>query len=376
MKVSIITFHRALNYGAFLQAYALQEFLRKQNVEVEFIDFKPYNDFVGKFWKKIPIFGNLLRYYRKKRHDTKLSNFYNGKQLGDYLNLSKEYQNTEDLKNSPPISDLYLCGSDQIWNPDYIYSNDLFDAIDAYFLAFGQNTIKRVAYAASIGHYNLKEEYLNQITPLLSNFHWVGVREKSSQELLLRSGIRSDWVCDPTLLHEQHFYRDFLMNNERQPKQAFLYLIRSELPNSIKCELSELGYDIKTVKLKNDLHLPSIFKWLDLIANSGFVITDSYHCVVFCLLFKTPFIVAAAHKKHSGINNRLTSLLGDLGLENRIIFTSMEDYKLTINNFLGADGIDWNKVDFKIESHRNISKDFLQNNCINIHNSQDCLNKC
>lgn len=359
MKIGIITFHRALNYGAFLQSYALQEFFRLNGFEVEFIDFSPYDHFIGKMWKRIPIVRELLDSFRKHRHKIKLQHFYAYKKISDYLFLSNKYETIEELKKFPPVCDIYICGSDQIWNPDYIQSKGLFDATDAYFLSFGSLNVKRIAYAASIGKACLNENFIRRIIPHLINFYWIGVREKAAKSILGENGIESDLVCDPTLLHSVQFYQNLLPNYDKQDKRIFIYTINHKLPVLIKTELSSLDYEQVSVNLKKDHIIPSVFQWLSLVANSGFVITTSYHCVIFCLLFKTPFIFLSLHCNSQETSNRLISLLEPLNLKERIINSSQIDNSFSIKNYMNKDIFDWENIHNILEKQRIFSKHLL-----------------
>ena len=90
MKIGIITFHSALNYGAFLQALALQEYLRDLGTNVQIIDYHLYEDFIGLKWKRIPVVGVALNWYRKNKDNKKRLHFYGDRPIGSYLELTKK----------------------------------------------------------------------------------------------------------------------------------------------------------------------------------------------------------------------------------------------------------------------------------------------
>lgn len=355
MKIGIITFHRALNYGAFLQVFAFQIYLRQIGAEVQIIDYTPYEKFIGARWLKIPAAGKLINCYRKKVDKRKRAAFYGGKSIEQYLTLTRKYSSVHELHFDPPKCDIYICGSDQIWNPNLIISRDLFDAVDAYFLNFGSDDVRRIAYAASIGNTSLPVEFLARIQLLLSRFTAIGVRENSSIGLLDKIDIDASWVCDPTLLHDVQFYQTLMSSRQMHERRAFCYLIRRKLPEDLICILETQGFSIETVLLKDHKRLPSVFEWLSLIANSGFVITDSFHCIIFCLLFKRPFMVLAASGKNQGMNDRIVNLLEMVGLEH--LLTYIDNVK---SSFVEKTEIDWDKVTTQINTMRRSSKKFLE----------------
>jgi len=353
MKIGIITYHRALNYGAFLQVLALQDHLRQLGADVQIIDYTPYEEFIGTRWRKVPVAGKLMNWYRKRVDKRKRVAFYGGKSIEQYLDLTRRYLSVEELHSDPPKCDVYICGSDQIWNPNLIISEGLFDAVDAYFLNFGSDSVRRISYAASIGNTSLPNAFLQRIQPLLKRFTAVSVREDSSVGLLDEIGVAASWVCDPTLLHDAQFYKGLMNSKEMHERRAFCYLIRTRVPDELISSLGTQGFSIKITLLKRDKNLPSVFEWLELIANSGFVVTDSFHCVIFCLIFKRPFVVIAAKGKNEGMNDRIISLLKLVGLENLLIYEKNLNSQYMLN---AIDKIDWDKVDKKVDDIQKKSK--------------------
>lgn len=361
MKIGILTYHHALNYGAFLQVLALQSYLRQIGAEVEIIDYIPYEKFIGKRWGRVPIAGRVMNSYRKRVDKRRRVAFYGGKSIDQYLNLTRKYSSLEELYVDPPKCDVYICGSDQIWNPNLIISEGLFDAVDAYFLNFGSDSVRRIAYAASIGNTSLPLTFLKRIQPMLNRFTAVTVREASSVNILNTIGVNSSCVCDPTLLHDAPFYRKLMNSKEMDTERAFCYLIRTPLPEELGRSLCTQGFSTKTIYLKRDKNLPSVWEWLALIANSGFVVTDSFHCAIFCLLFNRPFVVIAAHGKNAGMNERLINLMKLVGLENQLIHENNLKPEYILNT---VDEIDWGNVGKRIDDIQKISKTKIKENII------------
>ena len=173
MKIGIVTFHFASNYGAVLQCYALQEYLTRRGHNVEVINYRPsyhmvrYAGWKNPFlvarenWKRNKNERKIKRIYiyirgfvrgiilsLKQTDGVKYRLFYDFTKK--YLNQTQTYRTVKQLRRNPPEDEVYVVGSDQLWNPDF--TDFRFDK--AYFLDFGAPTTKRLSYAVS-----MKEEY-------------------------------------------------------------------------------------------------------------------------------------------------------------------------------------------------------------------------
>lgn len=357
MKISIFTFHRSLNYGAFLQAFALENHLKKYKNEVEIVDINRKVYFIGNELEKRPIIGTILNYYYNKIYQWKQEFFYNKQSIENFLTLGKHYGSVSELIDDPPKSDVYITGSDQVWNSDLIIDPNIYDFTNVYFLNFGSEKIKRISYAASFGKKTLHDDYIRKIIPYLHRFDWISVREEDMVYTLIKQGIKCDWVCDPVLLHDKDFYLQHIKNVKEYDNNILCYLIRVPLSASLRKALLKAGFNIKIIELDKIMLMPSIFKWLQLIYNSSFVITDSFHCIVFCLIFNKPFLSLAAKNSFNGMNGRIESLLKFVGLNERIIYNQEDDIntiKIMINK-----KINWNSINETILKFRKFSEELL-----------------
>lgn len=209
-KVGIITFHRAENFGAVLQAFALQNYIKNQGYNAEIIDY----DF-----KNVSQKYNLL--LNSKFHNSKnplkririlLSNIYNlNKKItrknnykefrrGSLLLSAKKYDDYEDLIDNPPLYDFYITGSDQVWNKDFLDKGEY-----SFYLDFVKSGIK-LSYAASTGGNAIKEENLKHI----SRLDFISIREKSTA-MSLQDKIENTVynVCDPVFLLKHNEWNNF-----------------------------------------------------------------------------------------------------------------------------------------------------------------------
>ena len=206
MKIKTITCHDVYNHGASLQAFALQQYLEEQGHEVEIIDYKPdylsghYNlckvnnlnwdtNIVSRFIYiliKLPF--RLLDLQRKQAFD----NFRK-----KYLVLtSKRYTTNVELKENCPKADVFIAGSDQIWNTIFPNGRDA-----AFYLDFAPKESKKIAYAASFATESVVLEYKDFVKQMLQNFNYIAVREQGAIDILKTLGIYDGtWVCDPVFL--------------------------------------------------------------------------------------------------------------------------------------------------------------------------------
>jgi len=233
--------------------------------------------------------------------------------------------------------DILLVNSDQTWRKwdKYFY--------DCGFLKFAEKWNKlKFVYGASLGFdywdFNKKDEKI--IKPLLKDFSDISVRERGSIKLIkAHLNIIPKFVLDPTLIIDKKYYLDLIKNyndnNQNISNYIFLYGLYSLKPNMkllINKVKNELNYDIHDFNLNNNSLVEDFIYYLK---NSKGVITNSYHCTIFSIIFNKPFITF--NYKHAGIE-RIKSLSELLGFENRIVYNrqnaniSLLKIPLEINN--------------------------------------------
>lgn len=358
MKIGIITFHFPVNYGAVLQAYALQQTLTAMGHDVEVIDYKP--DYHVKRSQWTWRYGGFhIRNLILPRLNNKFVRFRD-----KHLRLTdRTYRNIDELKNAPPKVDAYICGSDQIWNPD------ITNIDPAYFLAFGPPEVKRIAYAASFGKTTLHETEKEKIKGLIQQIDHVSIREKSGVDLVNAiSGISSEWVLDPTLLMDDY-------ESITEPpsfKQKFVLILNLQ-SNSLLNHTAEMvsrasGYPLVVInnlsmkfwEQKGRRCYPSPEGYIGLIKAAEYIVTNSFHGTVFSILFRKPFITTALGGKSAEKNIRMTGFLTSCGLSNRFIDRFSND---VITKTLSTK-IDWQHVGRSIEKQRESSMNFLKTSLI------------
>lgn len=345
MKVGIITFHASHNYGSMLQAYALQQTVMKLGHECEIINFRTerqkrfYRPFYFvKGWRpkvKALVFPKLaFNDWRKYRLFERF--------LKEKLILSeKEYHTSEELANAGLDYDAYISGSDQIWN------THCFDFDWAYYLNFVRKG-KKIAYAASMGpipDLQVLEVNDSEIVNNVTDYDAISVRENNTNKRLKKAGI-NDIGCvnlDPTLLIDRIGWEKIILE-EPLIKGNYIYLYTpwfSEHFEKVYEKAASLAEkrNMKVVvsksegykKWKNNNFFEFYtavgpLEFLNLIKNAKIIIAESFHAVVFSLIFNKPFIIL-----NGNADSRISNLIALLDLKKSsisengsLIFDSIE----------------------------------------------------
>lgn len=339
MKIGLITYHYSQNYGAVMQTYATCRILKELGHEVEIINIRQPEKRKIRHVVFIPKYRNFDKFMNKF-----------------YPRQTQIIHDANELRQIDFDYDCLLVGSDQVWNP--MISQD---KCMVYFLDFGRQNVLRISYASSLGINRWPDEkgyLLEDVSRALHNFNAISVREKTGQEILENIfKVKAQLVLDPTMLHSEY---DEIICNLSETDNVVCYLL-----NRTKEQLIVSRYISKQLGKKAQLltsvypvygfeyiYPPSIENWIRYIAGANLVITDSFHGVVFSLLYKRNFIVIAVN---NGRNSRLQDLLKMLGLESRY-FTSMKE--LTESDIY-MKNIDYIQIDAVIKRNRDISIAFL-----------------
>lgn len=321
MKISVITLHNIRNYGSVLQTYATQHVLKKLGNDIEFIDYyrdgfsvKEQVDNNLKFstiynknflYKSI---GRLFLTISINKQDRVFKRF-----LKNNIKLTKKYFTSSELKNNPPISDVYCSGSDQVWNSDWNRKID-----ESFFLNFGPENCKRISFASSIGKSEISSSEANTIIPLLSKYQYITVREQSAVNILKENNIDSELILDPTLLLNKDEWQDFIGNKIDNKKYILVYQLNTKFKEFDEY-VNELSKKVKLPVIRVSVHIHQLFKkgnfkfcpeikdFLNYIKNAEYVITDSFHCVAFSINFNKKFMAVYPPKFPTRIENILST---------------------------------------------------------------------
>ncbi len=335
MKVSILTYHWEDNYGATMQAYATYRAVKELGHTPEFIDLRlPYNPSL----KSRIVFA--LKRFR-----------FNSFRKKFFKNLSEStYWSVDELRNNPPKSDCYLVGSDQTWNPQI--GKDL---LPAFFLIFGNESVRRVSYATSIGLNEWEESpYISnsEISNALKNFYRILLREDSAIKIAADVfGATAQQVIDPVLLFPSYpeLTGDIISSNEvityKLINDEGFYDLAKDVADSVSLPIRSIG-SVRKPNGYRASYPESVEGWIRRIAGASLVLTDSFHGTVISILYHKPFVVYIGNPTRI---TRIVSLLNQLGLSERILTknNTKDDFKKMVQK-----PIDWNLIDAKLSELR------------------------
>ena len=279
-----------------------------------------------------------------------------------HLNIfTRHYNSVDELKRDCPKSDLYIVGSDQVWNPGITKRLEPL----AYFFSFLPDDARRISYAASFGTETWQNpELTDDVKLLLSKFEAVSVREDNAVQICKETfNVDATQVVDPTLLLPSYdeICGQYDMHKEKQ-KLMYYTFVRDDKTKDILADFAEdnklqavyLCSNRKYPRFKRKLYV-SVAGWLNEIRYSRIVVTSSFHCMVFCLIFHKKFVAIQGHK---GRSSRQMSLLNKLGMS-EFFCDDINNLYQTMKLALEAD-IDYQKVDEEMKLLRKDSLAFLE----------------
>lgn len=324
-KIGLLTTTHAINYGAVLQAFSLKTALEKYtNKTVEVINYCGSERIAGrKLYRRLNSLKNIiidLLIFFNVRYRNARKNLINSfdEFKGDYLNIhGKLITSNEGLEKYYYYKTL-ICGSDQIWNLNLF--NDA-----AYFLSFvGSDTIK-IAYAVSISD-KMSESQMCQIAEQASAFSRISVREEDDAQILSNIlGRNIDNLIDPVFLHNANEWQTLLSLkfNTHESKYLLVFFISHQAGDSQIVDMVKGARCVKVINLhpvdyiKGDIVIRSASpkEFMELIANADAILTDSFHCTAFSIIFNKTFF----NVKRPTRNNRIENLYKKLFIPTRYI---------------------------------------------------------
>lgn len=373
-RIGIITILKCNNYGAELQAFALQRAMSLMGYDAEILDylFYKHKDFVREACSK-PFYNYPFKQAMKERlfslaekirvlphlaaFKTREAGF--NKFHTKNTRISEvQYTRMSELYQNPPQYDVYCTGSDQVWNPG-CYIN-----INPYFLTFVPEGKKKISFASSFGVTHIPDDAKEKFKKGLNGFECIGVREKTGARLVKELTGREAKVCvDPTILLRKGNWEE-VMDMRKVPNTAYILLyILTEAPYLIETAqklAKEKGMPIYRIckwampEDKKDSGIIDIIDadpadFLGLYNGASIVITNAFHGTVFSIVFEKDFYCII--KKGKGDNNRMEDLCSSLGIAERVQFEG---------EFKKQKAIDYKVVSAKLENYRKDSEDFIR----------------
>ena len=368
MRIGLLTLPFNNNYGGFLQAYALMTVLKQMGHDVELINRRANKPAIKQ--RVIYSLKTIVKILLRMPHGALIMNHERDLKIQGCNMISfvekyitpktKPFYSTMQMKKEcEGRYDIVVVGSDQIWRPIYV------SQIEDFFLEFITDPhVKKISYAASFG--TATPEYtdveIQRCKKLIADFAAVSVREKSGLDTIKNFGwktqIPPQVVLDPTFLLSKENYDDIVsIKKSSVPKKRICCYVLDDssivddIIRKIESNLNLPSFNIIDDK-KDNSPKPSIEDWLDNIKNSSFVMTDSFHGMVFSIIFNTPFAVFINRSRGA---DRFDSLLSQLGIEGRTC-ANVEDVEHVMST-----PINWAKVNQKLSSLIEYSKMFLEN---------------
>lgn len=353
MKVGILTFQDAHNYGAVLQAYALKKYLKSLGLDARIINYH-HRDIPNGFPRKRKIEKNSVlniykHLYSKKAHYLRWERFEGF--IYELIDKDKKVYNHESELSKLDI-DVWVSGSDQIWNSDI--TNGL---NKGFFLEFDTKG-KKVTYAVSMGIDKLDEKYEEEFKNYINKIDYISVREDTLKEYISNFTDKPvKKVVDPTLLLNESDYEELYLNRIIKDNYLLIYTLGPDDRLKVVAEKIAKERNLKIVEI-NDYKKPNYFckqisnagphEFVTLFKDASYVITNSFHGTIFSIINNKEFITFTRLNR----NSRMESLLGMAGLNDRLISKVDE-----INNIKP---IDYKEVKKRMEKEINFSKEFIK----------------
>ena len=337
MKIGIVTWFHHKNYGTILQAYALQKFLKSKGYNCVLVNYIPINK--QTFLEKIKS-GNLKHRIASKiescrykflepnikemilERNRAFENF-----VTKNIDFTQKSQTSSELFRLNETIDCFICGSDQIWNPEN------FNGV--YYLNFVNDKNKKISYAPSFGVSHIPTSKIEEIRQLVNKFDWLSVREDKGASILKELTQKDiEVVVDPTLLLSKTDWGQVSVNPNISEDYILCYFLgdRKEYWKAVENLQKMTTYKVIIIPARFNAYLKkyeirtstSPQEFIGLIKNAKLVLTDSYHGVVFSLKFERDFYVFKRFmdKDKRSQNSRIYNILKMLNLEGRLLIDS------------------------------------------------------
>lgn len=377
-KIGIMTYYAVKNYGAALQAFALQQSIKSLGGNPEFLRyFDKHNEsnalakrslfavFRNNPLKLARIILNYKQYFRTRERiklvNADFSNFRN-----EYLNISREpYYDSDDLKEANKLYTGFVTGSDMVWTP--IGQN-----LDAYFLQFADKS-KRFSYAPSMtGCNSFSDQNKCAINSYLRSFRMLSCREQEGVDYVKQlTGLDASLTVDPTLLlTKDEWIKELSLETKIKNRPYILCYLFKGLPESIEKEVfriaKERDMEVRYIplspkefecELNNDYCGPyGPREFVELFINARFIVTNSFHGFLFSLIAEKPFVVIHREKNNlwKANESRISNLMMLLGITDRYI----EPFDSIANGML--DDMDYSNITTILKRERIKSLSYLK----------------
>lgn len=358
--IGILTYHTGYNYGASLQAYALQTVVTQMGHKCEIINFEPARFKASRemitmrptrLKECIKIVSRLPYWNSLHRRQTMFDDYTN-----QVLRTSTLYRKEKEVIAHAKDYECIICGSDQIWNLSH---DDAPAANPLFFLNFPKSQ-RRISYAASFGKW-VKEapNHEDVFLSWLKKFDAVSVREQSGVDYLKSVGVDCEICLDPTVLLDKEDYDSICEKRLVQEKYILMFgwITNQDLIDAAKLVSKELNLPVYNIVPPPRAMFKGIPRKLDvgpreflsMIKHAEFVVTNSFHGTAFSTIYEKPYVSIVSGKP----DTRMFSLLNQLGLSNHLVTKDKLDVKAMLNT-------DYNDINERKTALRRSSFDYLK----------------
>lgn len=377
MRIAITAFFQSqTNYGQLLQAFALQQTLMRMGhfpylIRYGFHECLPLS--LGIELPKLD-FSKLMD---EKQMEEAMAGSAENRHFDDFrrvhLNLSRNaYNHLDELQLFPPVADCYITGSDQVWAQLLSRTDN-----QTFFLNFGPQEVLRISYAPSFALKSYPSELNSLLEQTLKKIDAISVREKTGIEICRDAGSEAQWVADPTMLLNGDYYRMLAKESQTALPDNYMFVYHVNVnKHQFPCWKAFNRYNIEhgihaiavhangekksnVEFLENVEYMyPSIQDWIRLIDGCQYMLTTSFHGMIFAILLHKPFFIVLRPESKFAGNDRIISILAALGLEDRIVTSDIDVQKQM------QKPICWDEVDEKLEALRQESLKFLSEHLV------------
>lgn len=362
-KIATITMYGD-NYGACLQAFALQQIIKQNGYDNEIINYHQHNRTqsggVSKL-KKVKQFGikKTILYFLERKYAEVTKRAFQDFRDNHLVFSNREYYRDDNLTELNSVYDKFICGSDMIWSEEFK------DDWNFYYLGFAERN-KTYAYAPSFGKNELEDINKEKVSNYLNDFNKISCRENGGVALIRQlTDKKAVQVLDPTMLLTMNEWNSFIDNNQRiiEEPYVFAYVFgetdskRKKLFDAVQSEIAQVRFLPKNNKRDfNNFPIKGVgpFDYLRLFRDAEFVITDTFHGLMFSIIFRKPFIVL---ERSDGTNwskysDRMTSTLEMFNLLDRYVNADFRDIR-------AVKTMDYSACEAIIQSKREQSLDYI-----------------
>lgn len=359
-KVGILSTHRQTNWGSVLQCYALQEYLYSKGFEAEYIDYFPDDVTIEGRLKtlkgKSRLFNNNILYLGAKiilgityRHNKKIFDKFITKNL---KMTSNTFYYADEINDETVHEDIYCCGGDQVLNGFKVL--EVFDNLS--------DSAFKVSYSSSFGKTDFTEDEWKKIQGSLSRFNMLSCREDVGTNIMKKMGFSDAvQVIDPVFLVSPQKWIQMSSKRKINDKYVFVYnlhhdkqleKLEKELANKHSLKIYNVcNHWFEFYRKGKFIWCPEVEEFLNLLINSEYIISDSFHATAFAIIFHKRFLTVIPH----GVSSRVESIARLFSLEDRLIScTTEKDYCSVIEK-----PIDYERIEHIIDRERSMASKYI-----------------